>query len=328
MAAPKTESAQVVTRALPDARERWVVKSNDFIEARYGWDQMTNRLLLLAAEQVARTDGEFQPVRIPIGEYVEALGTDSKNAYERARELSANLLGMTIEIPLGDGFVEINVLSMARYRSGQGYVTIKFNDDMRPLLLQLKDRFTRYRLKSVFPIRSFAAFRIYELCKQYQGLGRRVIEMERLRHILQLDEAYPRYRDFRRRVLDQARKEINDKTDLRIGFDEIRVGLKVVAIRFLIRSVAPPAPAPRAQPALFTAEPDRDAFETWFAELSPDVQRHLRAEAIARLPEADQQRYEQARAQGRPAASLEVEILNRLRQLHREISVETDAPSP
>lgn len=329
--APSTRSSSTLSPAraaqAEPAAERWVVKSNTFINARYSWDQVTNRLLLLATESVARDDREFRPVRVSISEYADVLGSTSKNAYDRAREISEALLGVKIEIPLDDGFIEVNVLSMARYQEGKGYLTVKFNDDMRPLLLQLRERFTRYRLRSVFGLRAFSAFRIYELCKQHQGLGTRTIDLDRLRRLLRLEDLYPRYRDFRRRVLEQARQEINEKTDLRIGFEEIRVGRAVQAIRFRIRSVAPAviARAPATQAHLFTAPSDeRDAFEMWFDELAPDAQRAFRLRASESLSEVDRARYRAAIEERRIMPTLETQVLSTMRVIWRA-EMATDA---
>lgn len=310
-----------VKAASSDPAERWVVKANTFINARYSWDQVTNRLLLLATEGVARDDREFRPVRVSIAEYAEVLGSTAKNTYERAREIADALLGIKIELPLEDGFIEVNVLSMARYHEGRGYLTVKFNDDMRPLLLQLRERFTRYRLRSVFGLRAFSAFRIYELCKQHQGLGARTIDLDKLRRLLRLEEVYPRYRDFRRRVLEQARQEINDKSDLRIGFEEIRVGRSVQAIRFRIRSVAPARMArpPAPQGHLFAGQAEeRDAFELWFDELAPDVQRTLRLRAAESLPESDRTRYRLGLDERRVSPTLETYVLTTLRAMWRD----------
>lgn len=308
-----------------DPSERWVVKANTFINARYSWDQVTNRLLLLAAESVARDDREFRPLKIPVAEYAEVLGSNAKNAYDRARDIADALLALKIELPLEDGFIEVNVLSMARYQEGRGHLVVKFNDDMRPLLLQLRERFTRYRLRSVFGLRAFSAFRIYELCKQHQGLGTRTLDLDRLRRLLRLEDLYPRYRDFRRRVLEQARREINEKTDLRIGFEEIRVGRAVQAVRFRIRSVAPPVAttAPgrpgAARPGQLALGPahERDPFEAWFDELAPDVQRDLRLRAAEALPEADRARYRDALDARRLVPVLETQVLSALRAVWR-----------
>ena len=50
------------------------------------------------------------------------------------------------------------------------------------------------------------------LLKQYQKIGYREFELQEFKEILGIGEKeYPAYKDFRRRVIDQAKKEFDKK---------------------------------------------------------------------------------------------------------------------
>lgn len=262
--------------------ERWVVKSNQLVEARYQHSLMTARLIMMAIEDISMYDKQFREVRAYLSDYARLADTSAKNLYELARDLSDEMLGLEIEFPVRDragevtGWERLNVFSKVRYIDGKGYVIVKLNNDLAPYLLQLKAEFTRYKLASVFGVRTPTAVRIYELCKQFQTIGQRTIELDALRRMFMLEDKYPRYRDFRRRVLDHSVDEINRRTDLRVGFDEVRLGRKVHAIRFHIRK-APQRQMPISFPdggdvQGSPPEASHDDFDYWYDSL-PDGER-------------------------------------------------------
>lgn len=45
---------------------------------------------------------------------------------------------------------------------------------------------------------------------------------------------YPKFYDFKNRVLNVAQKELSEKTDIKFTFEEIKTGRKVTSIRFFI----------------------------------------------------------------------------------------------
>jgi plasmid replication initiation protein len=61
--------------------------------------------------------------------------------------------------------------------------------------------------------------------------------VEDLRQWLGLSGKYPLFSDFRRRVLEQAEREINQYTPMQIQWQPIKQGKTVKSIRFDIRDV-------------------------------------------------------------------------------------------
>jgi plasmid replication initiation protein len=46
------------------------------------------------------------------------------------------------------------------------------------------------------------------------------------------DDIYPKFADFKKRVLDAAVKELNNKTNLVIEYQTMKTGKKITAIKF------------------------------------------------------------------------------------------------
>ncbi|MEM7659948.1 MAG: replication initiation protein [Bacteroidota bacterium] len=211
-----------------------IVKDNKLINARYSLSVAEMRLFLMMVAQVRRDDVDFKTYRIKISDFIDKLETQSKSVYDRAREKSKRLMEKVLEIEEPDGKLQIALLSSAKYYSGKGYVELRFDPALKPYLLQLKEKFTSYDIRYVLKLQSSHSIRIYELLKQYERLGERIIGVDELKEMLDLVGKYRSYNYFKKRVIIQAQEELEEKTDISFTFEEIKEGRRVVEIRFLI----------------------------------------------------------------------------------------------
>jgi hypothetical protein len=194
-------------------------------------------MILLMIAQLSMDDDDFGKQTVHISDLLDKGGISGNGYYERAAEAADQLLNQKIFVRTEAGrWRGYNLLSFVEPHPG--HIVARFNPDMRPFLLQLKRRFTRYMLEHVMRFGSPYSTRIYELAQQFADIGYRTIPLDDLRHILALDEKYPRFYDFKRRVLDQARKEINRHTDLDIAYEVIREGRNPAAVKLFIRKKA------------------------------------------------------------------------------------------
>ena len=109
----------------------------------------------------------------------------------------------------------------ANYEIGTGYVEFTFDPALKPYLLHLKSSFLKYQLKNIVQLRSTYSIRIYELLKQYEKIGERTFDLYELREILGLGvEEYKLYGNFKRYILQPAKREIPKKTDICFEFQE------------------------------------------------------------------------------------------------------------
>ncbi|MCR2042680.1 replication initiation protein [Anaerosalibacter massiliensis] len=109
--------------------------------------------------------------------------------------------------------------------------------DLIPYILDLKKNFTRYQIENILQLRSSYSVRIYELLKQYESIEERKINIKDLREYLGIEEEYERFYDFERSVLKVSKKEINKFTDIKINYEKIKKGRKIIAIKFTIQPV-------------------------------------------------------------------------------------------
>ena len=293
-------SPQSVVRAVsspPALRRDWVVKSNDLINARYDWTALQQRMVLLMIGQLDMEADDFGNQRIDVAEIVERAGLRGNGYYERVAEAASVLLDQKIFVRTETGaWRGYNLLSFVEPHPG--HIVARFNPDMRPFLLQLRRRFTRYMLEHVLRFQSPYSVRIYEMAMQFADLGHRTLLIDDLRETLGVAEKYPRFYDFKRRVLDQAVREIARYTDVVVSYDILRNGRVPEKIKLFIRPKAHadlPAKSttsrdaaqksldfvlPEATPA---PDPESVAFRAWWDGRSEAERATIEAEAVERL---------------------------------------------
>ena len=127
--------------------------------------------------------------------------------------------------------VQTTFLSIARYNKNTGMVTLEFNKFLAPYLLELKEFFTTYKLKNALMLKSKYAIRIYEKCKCNAYKRNFIWTLDEIRNELCLTQkTYTIFGKVKEKILTPVIKELNDKTDLNISYEEIKESKKVVAI--------------------------------------------------------------------------------------------------
>ena len=101
---------------------------------------------------------------------------------------------------------------------------IVFHENMMPYISQLKKQFTKLKLKEMFGFSSFYSFRIYLMMMQFRETGFCKISIDDLRCALDLNEKYHLFADLKRRVVDTAIDEINEKSPYSVKYELIKKG--------------------------------------------------------------------------------------------------------
>jgi len=266
-----------------------VRKANSLIEASYKLSINQQKVVLLLASSIKPGDENFQPYQINIKDFANLLGLKNKNFYNEISHLTKDLLSKTLSIATEDSLLQINWLSSVQYFKGSGLVELCFDPKMKPYLLQLKERFTTYRLKEIIQLKSSFSIRIYELLKQYEKIGERVFLLEALRENLGIGpDEYILYGDFKRRVLLASQAELAAKTNISFDFEETKEGRKVTKIRFVIHVQNPEeSAAPMIQGTLFQFSEHTDLADTELKTVMAELPKEYQEQKSIRKLVAD-----------------------------------------
>ena len=237
-------------------------------------DLNEKRLLLLTMARIKSSDTELLTHKIGMKELTTHLG---ENPYARAERAARGLLRRLVYVPTENGgFKEFQWTTVAEYvpaessETGESYVKIRLNEELAPLLLELRERYNTIPLLDVLPMESFNGQRLYEILwhDSHGGekkvltynitdlkfsMGMRVLEQKGSKKVW--TEKYKAWRDFRK-MLKRACSEFDTHGRLRFTFDALRQGRAIQQVRFHLSLVARDDTRPALTPpeATLTAE--------------------------------------------------------------------------
>lgn len=194
------------------------------------------RLFFMLISQIENDDEEFKTYKIFVRDIINIVKPKSeKNMYAQVKSDMISLENKKIDYSDGNKFAPIRLLVEPVYHEREGYITARIHHLLKPELLKLKREFTVGLLCEMLRFKSINTQRIYLLIRQYQNAKTKVnrVDVEKLKKILNLSDKYPRYNDFKKRVISPSLEEINE-TGLKVKLKEHRKGRSVVKVDFII----------------------------------------------------------------------------------------------
>lgn len=206
---------------------RLIVKSNTLIETPNPLTVFEHRLVACVLSLIEPNETMLKPLKIYIPDFRRLIGiTQGYN-----NQLIQDHLNGFLTKPY-----PVRWLESAQIDFENSQITIQLNTNLTPYLLQLSSNFTHYPLNYVIQFQNKYAFKVYELLKQYEKFGFRLMELEKLRYWLGIGtDEYLVFKNFRNRVLIPVKEEINTKTDITISFSLITQGRRVIGLKFIVR---------------------------------------------------------------------------------------------
>ncbi|MCI5227922.1 MAG: RepB family plasmid replication initiator protein, partial [Candidatus Electrothrix sp. AX2] len=218
-----------------------VVQSNKLIESRYSLTVGEQRLILAMVARIDPDDKDFFTYEITLRELSILMNVDLPYIYHEIDRITERIMERVLHVQQPDGnLLKVHWLSTALHTKDS--VVLSFAPELKPYLLRLKREFTKYNLVAITQFQSIYSIRIYQLLKQYKGIGYREFKLDELKDILGLKKTqYTVFKDFYRRVLNQAKKEFEKKDksgkfkcDLTFELEKIREGRKIARLKFII----------------------------------------------------------------------------------------------
>ena len=274
--------------------EEVVVKANQLVMGQIDWSLWEYRVFVAHVAQIKKEDTGFEKQRVHVRELRDMTKTTSQNLYERGKDLADRLTDKKIRIEdvreKGKRrYGAINVYASCVYEEAEGAIVGRFTEEMRPFLLQLRKQFTMYYKRHALALSSLYAIRLYEIIKRYEYRGQFQLTVDEIRTIFNLKDKYRRFCDLKRRVIDQAKSEIDDQADVTFEYEVIREGRSPVAVDFSIRPNGNTSPPPSNMSQSVTSSqlkprhqpggPRDDSVDVAFGELSDQEQGAITATA-------------------------------------------------
>lgn len=227
-------------------RFEMVVKSNDLIQkSRFSLTTNQQKIILYLISKLKYKDTDFTECKVDIKDFCKVCGIDLSNG-RRYNELKNSIKQIAdksiwLEKENGDETL-VRWIEKPTIHKNDGVITIRLDDDLKPYLLELKEKYTQYELIYTLKMKSKYSIRLYELLKsrQYDKLKEYTVKysIDELKKLLDA-ENYKTFKDFRRRVLDKATEEINSYSDIFIDCLCIKQGKAITDIEIHIETKDP-----------------------------------------------------------------------------------------
>ena len=219
-----------------------VVKDNALINASYNLDLVEQRLVLLAiieARESQKGINANDSLTVHASSYIQHFNVDKHAAYEALKNACDVLFSrqFSYQERNKNGNIE-NVrsrwVSEIRYIDKEASVKLIFAPSVVPLITRLEQHFTSYEIEQVRHLSSRYAIRLYEVLIQWHSIGKTpTFEINNFREKLGLTiEDYPRIDNFKRKVLDFSVSQINEHTDILVGYEQVKAGRVITGFTF------------------------------------------------------------------------------------------------
>jgi len=216
-----------------------VRQHNAITTARYEYSelQLDIFLYLLSMLRKDKTDGVYE---IVVKDLSAMTGKEYKYGY--LRKATEEMGSRMFEVSTAKSYKQLWMFQRVEYMIGEGRIEIRFSDDIKPYLFDLKDNFTSFELYAALRLGSKYAKRIYALCSQWKDKGQtETFSLDEFKKMLALlddkgNEQYKPISMFKKFVLDESVKQINRHTDLEIGYTLQKRGRSFNSVTFIVKA--------------------------------------------------------------------------------------------
>jgi len=212
-----------------------VVKDNRLINACYNLSFPELRIINLAIAKKGVFDNEHGFMAISAEDYSKAFNVHKNTAYEALEEVVVSLFEKQFSYKIGQVEYTSRWIQSIGRNTDNGKIHLKFSDDVLKLINNLSSNFTKYQFKRISNLNSGYAIRLYEIVSKWRSIKKTpLISIDDLKYYFGITSEYSRLEAFKRRILEPALKEINEKTDLTISYEQKKKGRVVAGFVFFI----------------------------------------------------------------------------------------------
>ena len=222
-------------------QELTIVKDNSLID-NFVFNATEHELQILnyaVAVTNPYWDKDDRVYRISIPELVKLYGSKSnKRAWEQYRKALLRLQVRTYVFYKGVKRNTIPLIKMVTEDTTDNtYLEFRFSRYLQNRIQNLQGLFTQYDIKNIAMFSSRYAFMLYEMFKMNlnkcnESIYFTKVSVEALKANLDLSNKYTIFRNFRIKVLEIAKQQINKHSDINLDYQVIKTGRTPTHIKF------------------------------------------------------------------------------------------------
>ena len=220
-----------------------VVKTNQLNSALQNLSLPEIRIVQLAIVDARETNTGLstdKPLRIDALRYAEMFETTRQNGYKRMKEAEETLFNRRFSYIDDEGkVIKSRWIQQVRYLDDEGAIELVFTLAVVNSISRIdgaEDFFTSYLLEQTASMDSIYSVRLYELLVQWKAAKKTpMFDLEKFRDQLGVEVSeYKAMCDFKKRVLEVAINEINEKSDIKISYEQVKKGRRIAGFKFKV----------------------------------------------------------------------------------------------
>jgi len=229
-------------------KKNYVVKKRNVLNEMRVTDMKLEerRFLAIYLSKINPDDLSTRLVRFTLDDF-KAIMNLSQIKIKYIKEITDNLLRKIVSVPMVQengrfsGYRSFQLFKECAVveEDGKGYVEIDAHDKALPLMFDFKKEFFTYKLENALQVKSSNQLCMYEILKQYEKVGFRILSVDEVKEKLGLAKTeYPRFGDFKNRVLTSCQEALAEHTDITFTFEPYGKrgkGGKVLLLKFNIQ---------------------------------------------------------------------------------------------
>ena len=226
-----------------------VVKTNQLNSALQNLSLPEIRIVQLAIVDARETNTGLstdKPLRIDALRYAEIFETTRQNAYMRMKDAEETLFNRRFSYVDERGkVVKSRWIQQVRHLDDEGAIELVFTAAVVNGISRIdgaEDFFTSYLLEQTAHMDSIYSVRLYELLVQWKtAKNTPMFELEKFRDQLGIGiNEYKAMNDFKKRVMQVALDEINEKSDIKVSYEQVKNGRNIAGFKFKVLSKEKP----------------------------------------------------------------------------------------
>ncbi|MDJ1497610.1 replication initiation protein [Cytophagaceae bacterium DM2B3-1] len=239
---------QSLTQKVEDIKSENIKEFNELIIAQHDMNVYERRIFISLLENLpaayrsidSTSAIAIEPVMIDVRRIMDESGLIGQSGFSELKKATAEMIKHVCKIENAERYLQVSLLSSAEYFKKEGKIEIRIDPKLLPYLLRLKEDFETNQLAELMQFQSRYSQCFYELFKRESKQNSIVyIDIVRLRSLLGIEDVYERYNDVKRKVIQQAQRDLLPYPDVSFTFREKKVSGKVEGIFFYLKQMLP-----------------------------------------------------------------------------------------
>ena len=187
------------------------------------------RFLIIYLSKINPCDESTRTVKFKLSSFQKIMEFGKLNT-KRLKQSTDALQSIKVSVPRNtkNGYESIVLFSRClvdKDSNGEWFVEMSASVEAMQYMFNLNKEYVKYQLWNILDLKSKHQFRMYEILKQHENIGKIEITIEKLRALLGIkDKEYQRFTHLRERVLEPCQKALKEKTDIYFDFKKGKSG--------------------------------------------------------------------------------------------------------